>query len=235
VPPDAAPVPEIVCEGDTDSAAYDALVARDLLPALRVYPAKDDKKGGGIEKQNQRISAMLKSGRERLIVARDLDQHADGPALLKALSQDLGADAKVVSQEPALLLEVRGSRIALVPQGLAVSALLDGYGITRHAIDDYLLLLLHEDVDPRLALFKVEADRDRAFRKMDEVRKLMLSQGFTVTASKRLVFMLKAIADYGVSDATLARQSIERSKREVLTSAFGPLIETVNAAVQALV
>jgi len=233
VPPEKRPAPKIICEGDTDSAVYEALVTRGLLPALDPYPKKEDKKGG-IAEQVTRLSAMLKLGPERLLVARDLDQFADGPALLKALSQDLGADAKVTSEEPVLLLEAHNCRIALIPQGLVGPSLLDGYAITRHAVDDYLLLLLHADIGPRPALFKDEADRDRAFKKMDEVRKLMVSQGFKVATSKRLVFMLKAIADYGVSDAVLARQRIEHARPEVLLTVFKPLLENLNAAVKAI-
>ena len=69
---------------------------------------------------------------------------------------------------------------------------------------------------------------------MEEVRKLMVSQGFKVAASKRLVFLLKAIADYGVSDAVLARQRIEAAPAEAVQQVFQPLIEAFNAAVQVL-
>jgi hypothetical protein len=233
VPPEKRPPLKIICEGDTDSAVYEALVARGVLPALDAYPKKEDKKGG-LGEQNARLSAILKLGPERLMVARDLDQFADGPALLKALAQDLGPGAEVRSERPVLLLEARGCRIALLPQGLLGSAALDGYSITRHAIDDYLLLLLHEDVGPKPALFKDEPDRDRAFRKMEEVRKLMVSQGFKVATSKRLVFLLKAIADYGVSDAVLARQRIEAAPVERVQQVFQPLIEAFNAAIHVL-
>ena len=120
MPPEKRPPLKIICEGDTDSAVYEALVARGVLPALDAYPKKEDKKGG-LGEQNTRLSAILKLGPERLMVARDLDQFADGPALLKALAQDLGPGAEVISEKPVLLLEARDCRIALLPQGLLLT------------------------------------------------------------------------------------------------------------------
>jgi hypothetical protein len=233
VPPDATPVPEIICEGDTDRVVYETLSRRGLVPTLTAYPREGESRGG-ISPQIDRIRALVNLGRTRLVVARDLDDVADGSALLKNLVHDLGAETTVVSEQAPFLLQVGDCRIALLPQGLPGSPLLKRYSVGKHAIDDYILALLEQSVGERPALFKNEGDRDRAFGKMDEVRRLMASQGFTVDSAKRLVFLLKAIANYGVSDGTLARQRIEAAPAGAVQQVFQPLIESFNAAVHVL-
>ncbi len=129
---------------------------------------------------------------------------------------------------------MRDCRIALVPQGLPGTPLLSKHSVSRYSIDDYLLVLLEQSLGERPALFKNVSARDRAFHKMDEVRQLMAGQGYTVSSSKRLVFLLKAIVDIGVAPATLAEQAIEAAPAEVVQRVFQPLIDAVNAAIQAL-
>ena len=233
VPPDVTPVPEIVCEGDTDRVVYETLSRRGLMPMLTAYPKKGESLGG-ISPQTDRIRALVNLGRTRLMVARDLDDATDGSALLRNLVHDLGSGAIAVSEQAPFLVQLGDCRIALLPQGLPDAPLLNRHSVGKHAIDDYLLALLEQSVGERPALFKNEDDRDRAFGKMDEVRRLMASQGFTVNTSKRLVFLLKAIVNYGVSDGTLARQRIEAAPAETVRQVFQPLIDTVNAAVQVL-
>ena len=232
VPPDATPVPEIVCEGDTDRVVYEQLALKGLLPAIIAYPKQGER--GGLATQTEQIKALVKFGAKRLLVARDLDDKADGPSLLGSLASDLGSEATVVSDRAPLLLQMRDCRIALVPQGLPGTPLLNKHSVDRYAIDDYLLVLLEHSIGERPALFKNEGDRDRAFGKMDEVRRLMASQGFMVNTTKRLVFLLKAIANYGVSDGTLARQRIEAAPAEAVQQVFRPLIEAFHAAVHVL-
>lgn len=233
MPPDITPVPEIVCEGDTDRSVYETLARRGLLPTLTAYPKKGESRGG-LGPQANRIAALVNFGRTRLMVARDLDDAADGSALLRNLVRDLGAGATTVSEQAPFLLQMRDCRIALVPQGLPGTPLLSKHSVSRYSIDDYLLVLLEQSLGERPALFKNVSARDRAFHKMDEVRQLMAGQGYTVSSSKRLVFLLKAIVDIGVAPATLAEQAIEAAPAEVVQRVFQPLIDAVNAAIQAL-
>lgn len=233
MPPDATPVPEIVCEGDTDRAIYEALVRGGLLPKLDAYPKKGVSRGG-LGSQVERIRAMVSFGRTRLIVARDLDDARDGSTLLRSLVRDLGAEASAISEQAPFLLQVRDCRIALVPQGQPGAPLLHKYSVSRYAVDDYLLMLLEQNVGVAGALFKDEGERNRAFAKMDEVRRLMISQGYAVSTSKRLVFLLKAIVDFGVAPATLAEQTIEVTPADVVQRVFQPLVDAVKAADQAL-
>jgi len=232
VPPDLTPVPEIICEGDTDRTVYEVLAGKGILQRIEAYPKRGEE--GGLARQPGRIKALVHIGRERLVVARDLDDAPDGPALLRRLASDLGSEATVVSDQTPLLLQMRDCRIALVPQGLPGTPLLRKHLVDKYAIDDYLLVLLEQSVGKPPALFEDANDRDRAFAKMDEVRRLMAGQGYPVSTSKRLVFLLKAIKDFGVAPATLAGQTIAAAPVEVVQRVFQPLIETVNAAVQAL-
>lgn len=233
MPPDATPVPEIVCEGDTDRVVYETLARRGLMPTLTAYPNKGESRGG-ISPQADRIRALVNLGRTRLMVARDLDDAADGSALLRNLVHDLGAGASAVSEQAPFLLQMGDCRIALLPQGLPGTPLLNKHSVVKYAIDDYLLVLLEQSVGARPARFLDEGERDRAFHKMDEVRRLMASQGYAASTSKRLVFLLKAIIDFGVAPATLAEQTIESAPVEAVQQVFQPLIEAFNAAVHVL-
>lgn len=230
--PEARPAPELVCEGDTDRAVFEGLAAKGLLESFTAYPKRGQH--GGVSEQPAQVGALVNIGRTRLIVARDLDDAQDGATLLRRLAHDLAPEASIISEPAPLLLEFRGCRIALVPQGLPGDTLLGRHAVTRHTVDDYLLKLLEQSVGDPPALFGDAGERDRAFSKLDEMRGLMVKQGYPANTSKQLVFLLKAIRNYAVADATLARQAIDNAPVEAVRSVFQPLVAWVNSALQAL-
>ena len=231
MPPEEEPFPAIVCEGDTDRTVLEGLAAKGVLRPTTIYPKRGER--GGLTEQVKGIRALVNFGARGLIVARDLDEAPDGPALLRRLAHDLGAEAKVTSEQPPLL-EFKGCKVALVPQGLPGDALMKKYSVARHAIDDFLLRLLEQSVGERPRLFSDEAARDRAFYKLGEVRELMVRQDYKVNKSKQLVFLLKAMGGYAVSDAMLARQLVEGTSEQTLRLVFKPLTDDVNASLQVL-
>ncbi len=223
----------LVVEGDLDRVVFEVLCRENLLPRLNILPKKG--KQGGTSQQVAQVAALVRSGfqGDHLLVARDLNSHPDSRSALKAfaseLRKELDSQVSIPDGSCGLVVPEHGMRIGFVAQGEPDSPMLKARGVTQFAMDDYLLMLLEH---PKSWPGKFpDDDKQRIFRKLDEVRKLMDSQGFVTDSSKRLVFIVKAIADLRASDAAVAEQALKQTDRAVLAEVLAPLIERTKQAI----
>jgi hypothetical protein len=245
---------QALVEGDDDRAVLEGLGKLGLLPE-RVEVAKRAK-GGGNNVVVTEAAARALAGKSCITVL-DLDHHPTPAALAQWVAAALhdrlpgpgsavevltGADAS--ERVPVLRVRTGDSetRAAVVAVGLVGDAeLCASYALELFAIDDFLLRLARDqgifDGISEVAPIPYAT----AMRKLDRtIEVLRESDGGAVriTKAKRVLFLLRAIADFRTAPASFAGRLIDvaaqKADGNAVRAHFEPLVSDLEAAVTLL-
>ncbi len=173
---------------------------------------------------------------------RDLGRWLDDTLTTKGvtLAWEAESPAPVSASERLHLRDVRGengvARLVLVGVGLHEDDSLSGhYPIERFTMDDYLLRLVADsEVYDALTEIRREVPYEKAVSKLDEIGKLMDSNGLPIRLSKRYLQFLRAIAGFRASPAEFALGLLERAVGAKAESAirtfFLPFLDDLEVA-----
>jgi hypothetical protein len=241
---------KVVYEGDADRAVLRGLVGYRLLPD-HVEPA--DRPAGGKDELARAVAPYLPMSAidglaGRTIALRDADDlsaPAIGSWFLERLREHLSSGEGaprlelVDPQAGARMSKVevthgdRRGRVAVISVGLPEDAPTN-LGITRFAMDDYVLRLARDE--------KVYAGRHEmdavpyatAFAKLARIVALLRDNGLQVADPKRLCHLLRGVTGFQASQATFAECLIRTAGEEngtgFVADVFRPLLDDMTEA-----
>jgi hypothetical protein len=217
-----------VVEGAVDRAVVKALLGEDV----EVLPQGDGQEATGREAAIVRAAAAAQRvGAQQIVLVLDWNAHSEadlGREVQGVLGrqwnrQDLAADAgwwKLTARQA----------VRLVPCGLPGNEALGALGVSRHMMDDYLLLLLLADCpleafcggESHLAWTPPNAGGLR--KVMEELAAVARGHDIPVDSSKRWMDLCRAAIGFQASRTVLAKELIVRcpqADRDVVLGEFG--------------
>jgi len=239
---------QVLAEGDDDRAVLEGLRKIELLPS-RVEIAKKTKNDGHtavVAGAAARAEAGIAS-----IAMIDLDHHPAPANLAQWVAARMrerlrspGAVVEVLREEARVpLLQVRigdlEAKTAVVAVGLAGDAeLRAAYALETFAVDDFLLRVVRDR-----EIFEGISDQDpiphaAAMDKLDRTITLLRTDdghAVRITKAKRVLFLLRAIADFRAAPASFAGRLIDvaaqKTDRSGVRALFEPLVGDIETAV----
>lgn len=173
--------------------------------------------------------ALVKQGVAPVYLALDLDL-ADASSLYGRVEADARGLGVEVSSTAAGIFQIEGGELRVVPVGLPADERLKSLGVTKHAIDDFLVLLLLERsaYDGWASGEKKHPPRFETIEQgLPRLLESFRQNGVPVESSKQVLDVLCAMMAYRASPATLAQDVLRRSKGEVVRRILDPLAQSV--------
>lgn len=237
----------LVVEGLTDATFFQELLSRLYLgdakveygrqPGRRNIPTavrgtQSDGTLLEVEFRNQEgrsnipdaVRELLTQGVLSFAVAQDIDDGSPEQTLQSiqgtvyshlGLNPPRGAASKKI--------EVEGRVITAIPMGLYRDAALVSLGITRHAMEDYLIKLLLGDANLRLNVPKLA-------ELLSQILPLVREANGPFNSSKTLFPLIKPIIQHGFSDVGVVRKLIEDAEIGVLRMVVSPPVADLDRA-----
>ncbi|MBI4575077.1 MAG: hypothetical protein HY722_02310 [Planctomycetes bacterium] len=210
----------VVCEGDVDYAFLAALQKAGLVSPRLAIPEKTQERA---QTGWEALPGMALNGAQPgigVVAVGDLDDVPPEERRADFARRLAGGQAGLVARPAGWCLGkgAASGRIGLVLAGVGREhPLTTSYGLRTFSMEDYLLALL--DGEPG-AYPSTHGDagvpRDPAFRKLEELRSLMVGQAIPIPpdSSKRCLDLLCGITGWQVSRARLAQLVVEHLARE---------------------
>jgi hypothetical protein len=246
---------QVLVEGPDDRAVLEGLRKLGLLPpAIEVAkPTKEEGNSAVLEGAAARALAGVSC-----ITMLDFDHHPTPAALAEWAASGLRdrlrrkdpAASVVEDAEPSprvRLLHVsagaRNTKAAVVAVGLVGDPELhDTYALERFAIDDFLLRLVRvQPIFENISDLHDRLPHATAMKKLDRTIEVLREDdghAVGVTTAKRVLFLLRAIADFRAATATFAGRlfdvAAKTSGGSPVRALFEPLVGDLEAAVSLL-
>jgi hypothetical protein len=120
-------------------------------------------------------------------------------------------------------IEIEGGSVTVIPMGLYQDPLLSQLGVSRHAVEDYLINLILEDVDlrqecPELSLL------------LSEIIPTIQQYDGSFDSSKELFQLIKPIVQHGFSDTAVVRKVIQDANEDILRAVVAPILDDLESA-----
>jgi hypothetical protein len=244
-------------EAEDNGGALRALGGAGLLPpdlelAPRCDRAARSGKAGMIKDLLPLVNPVGGAGRSAIAV-RDLDDRSPAQMrdwFVERITAELTRTTPAVQVLPqpgngqvmTFRVEAAGQphvgRIVVVPVGRPDTPQLRSYGITRFSLDDYVLPLAQERaVFESIEEFK-GIEYDTAMKRLAEAVAALQSKGILIDRTAQVLDLLRDVTGGQADPATLTerlvRQALDVLGREWVRELFGPVIEALEAAWQAL-
>lgn len=239
-------------EGNDDRAVLDGLHVHGVLPDY-IEIAKRDKKDhpgkDGVLHQLAVFTNPAGGVGGNAIVLFDVD---DPPAVrvIEWFQKAFGETIKAAQPLATLSLidsnhdrirrfevsfEGRRASVVVIPVGLdETDHVMKANEISLFAIDDYLLrLILDQQVYEAIRELK-EVPYSKTRTKLDEVRRLFVTNGLPIRRSKRLIHIIRAIIGFPASSATFIEQLLRGTSKEKVGEHFSVLLQDLSEALALL-
>jgi hypothetical protein len=222
----------VICEGPVDVAALTGLLeGRDV----EIYPKRRSESGGRVEAIRVAATSAKTIGDSQIVLVLDRNGYRD-EEIRTEVTQALGREWRSDAAEPAPFWHRHGERdVHLVLAGRPDSELLQGFGVARFAIDDYLLELCLDDS----ALRSFVAGEDKLSHRpttaadllgaVDDVRNALHARGIELKSAKRYLHLVAAIIGANYSPAKFAERIVRRCPEDVRARVFGALVSDILA------
>ena len=237
----------LVVEGLTDATFFKELLSRlylgdakveyDRQPGKRNIPTvvrgtQSDGTLLEVEFRNQEgrsnipdaIRELLTQGVLGIAVAQDIDNGSPEQTLQSiqgTVYTHLGLNPPRGSASKKI--EVEGKVITAIPVGLYQDAALASLGITRHALEDYLLMLLLEDAGLRQRAPELQG-------LLSEILPTVRRYDGDFDSSKELFQLVKPIVQHGFSDVGVVHKLVADAEIGILRTVVSPLLEDIDRA-----
>lgn len=214
---------DIVAEGDTDRAIIRAITGLEVPPEPGVF---------GRDRAIRLAAVAAKQFNRRIVLV--LDRNGYTPARIdKDVAREIGKiwSGAAKRHEGWLLHSSTSSAVRLVIAGLPGDPTLRSLGVTRFAIDDYLLLLC---LDPE-ALGELCKKANLAHKPkaatlrgiLDELVEKLRGRRIRIDSSKRYLDLVRAVIGVQASRATFAEELIRKCPDAVRARVLGTLAHEI--------
>ena len=211
----------LIVEGNTDEAFFNALLRR-------LYPNSSDitvENTQGKAAIPNAVRAHLRFGVSELAVAQDID---DGPPSRVLQSVQNAAYSAFDITPPGgppmdSFVTFEGRTVYILAMGLYQDSELKDLGISKHALEDYLLKLVLED--PAL---QVNVRELRVL--LDSILPSVRDHDGWFDSSKDLFQLIKPLVQLGFNDTGVVQKMIEDADEEILRSVLAPLLHDLDRA-----
>jgi hypothetical protein len=240
-------------EGDDDGSVLDALEAEGLLPSdMKIIGRTERKTFGGKEGMIKALVPLVNpaGGAGKSAVAlRDLDElsidqiHKWFTGTMNVELPKSPQSIQVIHQAPTTTVlhfhitaadQPRVGRVVVVPVGLPNSIGFTEYGITQFAMDDFILLLVHDpNVYGAISECK-DVSHELALKKLSKIVDLMKANAIPIRHTKRLMHLFRAITNFRAAPAVFAdrviHKGVEVLGKDRVKTLFDPLLTCLTEA-----
>ena len=211
----------LIVEGNTDEAFFKGLLER-LYPDSLHVPVENTQ---GKDAIPNTVRAHLRFGVSELAVAQDID---DGPPSRVLQSVQTAAYSAFDLTPPGgppmdSVITVEGRTVYVLAMGMYQDPELNDLGISKHALEDYLLKLVLED--PAL---QVNVRELRVL--LDSILPSVRDHDGRFDSTKDLFQLIKPLVQLGFNDTGVVQKMIEDADENILRSVLAPLLHDLDRA-----
>ena len=211
----------LLVEGLTDAAFFKALIGRLYGDVFEVAVENTEGKYG----ISDAVKAHLQSGVVELAVAQDID---DGPPT-RVLQSVQGAAYSAFGLEPPggpstdPIITVEGRTVHVLAMGLYRDPTLVELGISRHALEDYVVKLALEDQGLQENVRELRTLLDQMLPRIRE------REG-PFNSSKDIFQLVKPLIQHGFNDVGVVTKLVQDVDEGILRSVLSPLLPDLERA-----
>jgi len=211
----------LIVEGNTDEAFFKGLLKRLNSDSLNVTVENTQ----GKDAIPNTIRAHLRFGVSEMAVAQDIDDGSPSQVLQSVQAAAYSAfDIDPPGGPPTdSIVQVETRTLHVLAVGLYQDPLLNDLGVTKHALEDYLLKLALED--PALQTNV----RDLRIL-LDSILPSVRDHDGGFDSSKDIFQLVKPLVQLGFSDTGIVQKLIEDADENILRSVLAPLLIDLESA-----
>jgi hypothetical protein len=199
----------LIVEGRRDHALFESVISK----ILKVEPKElelDITGAGGKDRAKQLLYTYVSQGFARIGIARDIND-SEPERVVRSIQDFLGAKLQSpVKREKGFILAGRSS-VLVIPMGLHNDKELQDLGITRYAMEDYLVKIVLQD--NRLTAHL------RDFRNLlENLLALLKGKGIFLESSKEILQLIKAVWKFSEDNPAFTRKLIGEGDKLIIDS-----------------
>lgn len=171
------------------------------------------------------METLLNAKVEEFVVSQDID-YGTPDDISKSINRRVFSSLGLAEPDPVPVdytVSVLDSTVHTIPMGLPENQTLSGFGIRKHEMEDYLILLALQNPDLKNEIPELEL-------LISDILPLIRNRDGQFDAAKDVFHVLRPIVLSGASDIGMVQKLVRGAESEAIRSTLNPLLSDIENA-----